>query len=247
MNRDNIAVQLYTVRSLTERDMVGTLHRLAEIGYRAVELAGYGNSDAAAIAATLGELGLRAPAAHVGLQLWQNNFSGTLAELRLLGCEYAVVPFVGEEYRTSEGVHRLIEELNHLGEQLRGSGIRAAYHNHAFEFEPLDGSTMWEQIAAGTDPELVDLELDLFWVEVGNADTLALLEQYAGRMPLVHVKDRVPGDEIGFAPAGEGTLDWKQLLPAAERAGARWFIVEQDVSRDPLLDVTTALRYLEQF
>jgi len=247
MNRDIIAVQLYTVRSLTKRDMLGTLRSLSDIGYRAVELAGYGNSDARSIAATLQELGMRTPSAHVALQLWANDFDGTLADLQLLGCDYAVVPFAGEEYRSAEGVRRLAGELNRLGERLRGSGIRAAYHNHAFEFEPLDGSTMYQQLAAGTDPELVDLELDLFWVEVGGADTRALLEQYAGRVPLVHVKDREPGDEVGFAPAGEGTLDWQQLLPAAERAGARWFIVEQDVSRDPLADVTTAFRYLERF
>jgi sugar phosphate isomerase/epimerase len=247
MNRDNIAVQLYTVRSLTEGDMLGTLRNLAGVGYRAVELAGYGNSDASTIAATLEELGMRAPAAHVGLQLWANDFDGTLADLKRLGCEYAVVPYAGDEYRTAEGARRLVDELNRLGERLRGSGIRAAYHNHDFEFKPLDGSTMYEQIASGTDPVLVDLELDLFWVDVAGADTRALLEQNAGRFPLVHVKDRKPDQQPQFAPAGEGTINWRELLPAAERAGARWYIVEQDVSADPLRDVTTGFRYLEQF
>lgn len=247
MNRDNIAVQLYTVRSLTENDMLGTLRKLAALGYSAVELAGYGNSDAASIATTLGELGMRAPSAHVALQLWANDFDGTLADLQRLGIQYAVVPYAGDEYRSADGVRRLVDELNQLGERLRGSGIRAAYHNHDFEFKPLDGGTMYQQLANNTDPELVDLELDLFWVDVAGVDTTALLEQYAGRFPLVHVKDRKPDQEVQFAPAGEGTIDWRQLLPAAERAGARWYIVEQDISRDPLRDVETGLRYLEAF
>ena len=109
MNRDKIAVQLYTVRDLTARDMLGTLRKLADLGFRAVEPAGFGNSNAGEVAATLQELGMQAPSAHVALQLWENDFDGTLADLQRLGCQYAVVPYAGEEYRTNEGVRRLIE------------------------------------------------------------------------------------------------------------------------------------------
>ncbi|HEX6291917.1 MAG TPA: sugar phosphate isomerase/epimerase [Herpetosiphonaceae bacterium] len=240
MKIDQVAVQLYTLRDLTASDMLGTLRQLAQIGYRAVELAGYGNTTPQAIRAELDTLGMRAAAAHVRLdQLEQAD--GAVEALKTIGCEYVVVPWVGEEHRGSVAqVRELAEQLNRTARRLAQHGLRLAYHNHQFEFAPLDGTTMWDLLVAETDPALVDFELDVYWAAYADQDPLALIERHGARLPLLHLKDRA-ADEERDAPVGQGTLPWEPILAASR---ARWYIVEQDHPRAPLADVAHSLRYL---
>lgn len=242
MRIDQIALQLYTLRAETANDMPGALRRVAAMGYTAVELAGYGNSDAQAVGDLLGELGVSVCAAHVGLDRLEGDFEQAVAELRALGCDRAVVPGVRPELR--EDGAALAARLNRLAEALRAEGVRLAYHNHDFEFAPREGGSFWEQLVAGTDPGLVALELDIFWAEVAGVSPAELLARHAGRVALVHLKDRAAPDERRDAPVGAGVLPWPELISAAEAAGARWFIVEQDHPQSPLADVEQSLAYL---
>lgn len=246
MRKDQIALQLYTVREHTAKDMLGTLRTLARMGYPSVELAGYGNATPKDIRAVLDETGMRAVSAHVGLQLWQNQPQQVIDDMHTLGCEYAVVPFVGEEYRGSvAAVQRLAEQLNQFATTCQSAGLRFGYHNHAFEFAPLDGTTMWQVLADNTDPALVNLELDVYWAYFAGADPLAVIRQYAARLPLIHVKD-MDKDARRDAPAGAGRMPWNEIIAASDAAGAAYYIVEQDTPDDPLADVEKSLRYLEQ-
>lgn len=245
MNIDQVAVQLYTLRELTAQDMLGTLRQLAAIGYRAVELAGYGNSAPQDIRATLDDVGVRAVAAHVGLQQLQQDPDTVLADLHILGCDYLVVPWVSEEYRGSrEQVLSLAQQLNEWGRRVSAHGLRLGYHNHQFEFAPLDGSTMWEILAAATDPALIDLELDVFWAVEGGFDPLDLLQRYGQRLSLLHLKDRSREPGGTDAPVGTGSLPWQQILAAADTAGTKWYIVEQDHPGNPLDDVRRSFEQL---
>lgn len=247
MNRDQIALQLYTVREFTAQDMLDTLRVLAQQGYRAFEFAGLGGVPAETIRATLDEQRLRAIGAHVSLSLLATQPEQALAELQTLGCNYAVVPSIPpEQRRSSDQVRALATQLNRLGELCQSYGLRLAYHNHAFEFEPLDGTgaTMFELLTAETDPALVSLELDVYWVEHAGRDPVALLGQQRGRVPLLHVKDMQADETRADAPVGEGTLRWPEILAAAETAGTQWYIVEQDHPRDALNDVQRSLRNL---
>lgn len=246
MDNNQIALQLYTVREQTQRDMLGTLRALADMGYRAFEFAGYAGVPTSEIRPVLDDLGLRAVADHVGLARWDEDTAGVFRDLHTLGCSYAVVPWAGEEFRTSDGIGRLAERLNALGAQCRDEGLRFAYHNHGFEFTPVDGTTMWDQLIAATDPALVALELDIYWARFAGADPLALIEQFAGRMPLLHVKDMAGDVSRRDVPVGDGVLPWDRLLPAGRAAGAEWYIVEQDHPQDPLADVERSLRNLEK-
>jgi sugar phosphate isomerase/epimerase len=242
MKTEHIAVQLYTLRELTAKDMLGTLRQLAEIGYRAVEFAGYGDATPATIRATLDELGMRGIAAHIRLDQLEQNGNEVAEQMQALGCEYVVVPWIGEEHRGNvEQVRALAERLNRAGQRLAEQGLRLGYHNHQFEFAPLDGTTMWELLVAETDPALVDFELDVYWAAFAERDPIPLIEQHNARLPLLHLKDRATDDRPD-APLGDGTLPWEQILAASQ---ARWHIVEQDHPRDPLEDVTRSLRYLE--
>lgn len=242
-----IALQLYTVRERTSQDFIGTLRQLAEMGYRAVEFAGYGNNSVQDLRSALDEYGLEAISAHVPFSHMENNTQQALQELQTLGCRHAVVPGIPQDRRsTADQVRELAETFNQLGQMCKEQGLQFGYHNHAHEFEPLDGSNMFEMIAEGTDPNLVNLELDLFWAQYGGVDPIALLQRYAGRMPLLHFKDMQNDAERSDAPVGEGILPYEQYITAARDAGSDVFIVEQDYPQNPMEDVRTSLRNLER-
>jgi sugar phosphate isomerase/epimerase len=239
------ALQLYTVRELAERDMLGTLTLVAGMGYRAIEFAGYGGVGLGRLRSTLDEVGLRALGSHIPLAHWNERGDHILEELHTLGCSYAVAPSPPVGLRMDlQGAWDLAAMLNGCGERCRAAGLRFAYHNHAGDFAPTGKGSFWEVVASRTDRELVEFEVDLYWTEYAGVDAARLLERHAGRVPLVHVKDMAEGPGREDRPVGEGTLPWGRLLPAAERAGTTAYIVEQDEAADPLRDSATSLRNL---
>jgi sugar phosphate isomerase/epimerase len=246
MRADQIALQLYSVRDETASDMLGTLRKLADMGFRAVELAGYGNSSAQEVRAALDDLGMRAMAAHVGMDKFETSASQTFDELKMLGVDYAVVPSIPRDRRADvAGARRIGEQFNSLAEQARAVGMGFAYHNHDFEFAPLDGTDFYETLLGSTDPDLVKLELDVYWALFAGRDPVDLIKRNAGRVSLLHVKDMVQGEDRDMAVPGEGILDWRQVLDIADAAGTEWYIIEHDRPTDPLNDVERGLRYLE--
>ena len=250
MRRDQIALQLYTVRDLARVDLPGTLRKVAEIGYPAVEFAGLHGHSAKHIRAVLDEVGMTAPAAHVPYARLQADAFAVFADLTTLGAHYAIVPWIGEEHRTGDAARRFVGTLNGLGERAKAAGLKLGYHNHDFEFAPLDGSsgsggTMWDLILAETDPALVALELDLYWVEYGGGDTMALINAAPERYELLHVKDMTgEGDARKDAPIGAGSLDLAAIAGGSD--ATTWYVVEQDTPADPLADVATSLAGMER-
>jgi sugar phosphate isomerase/epimerase len=247
MRRNQISLQLYTVREETARDMPGTLRKVSEIGYPAVEFAGYGDLAPQDLKTILDDLGLRASGAHVPPGSFETDLGAVLAGMHTLDCAHAVVPMVPPERRKDAAtVASLAEDLNRWGEQCRSEGVTLSYHNHDFEFAPMGGSTMWDVLVRETDPRLVHLELDLYWIKYGGADPENVLRDVADRVSLVHLKDMAPDDTLSDLPVGQGTLPWSSLLEAADAAGAQWYIAEQDNPGDPLEDVKTSLQHLHQ-
>ncbi len=245
MHRDQISLQLYTVREHTAEDMVSTLRSLAEMGYTAVEFAGYGGLSPEDLRPVLDDLGLRASGAHVPLGSWEDDPERVIADMNTLGCAHAVVPIVPPERREPASVARLAEGFNRWGGLCRSGGVTFSYHNHDFEFAPSDGTTMWELLVRETDPDLVHLELDLYWVRYGGADPETVLRDLADRISLVHLKDMAADERRSDLPVGEGTMPWPQLLRAADEAGVEWFVAEQDNPRDALEDARSSLRHLQ--
>lgn len=246
MNADQIALQLYTVRDAASSDMLDTLRALAQMGYRAVETAGFGNATPQTVRATLDELGMRAISAHTAFDRLRNDTDRTLDEIATLGCPFVVVPFLAPDLRASvDTVREVAQQLNRIGERCRDAGIQLGYHNHAFEFEALDGTTMWDVLTAETDPSLVVFELDVFWAQVGGRDPIATIQQLGNRAAMLHLKDMQQADPPTDAPVGDGIIAWPPILDAGAAAGAQWYIVEQDHPRQPLPDVERSLRNLE--
>jgi len=245
MRRDQISLQLYTVREETARDMPGTLRRISEIGYPAVELAGYGGLSKGDLGNVLDDLGLRVSGAHVPYNSWARDPETVCADMHTLNCAHAIVPMAPPEHRRDEAsVRRFAENLNRWGESCRTEGLTLSYHNHDFEFAPLGGSTMWDVLVRETDPELVSFELDLYWIKYGGADPETVLRDVGDRVSLVHLKDMAPDDTHSDLPVGEGTMPWTGLLEAADAVAVQWYIAEQDNPRDALEDVRISLKNL---
>jgi len=247
MRADQIALQMYTVRDRTATDFAGTLRQVAEMGYKAIELAGYGGLSTTELKRALDDCGLRAMAAHVGYAQFEERAEGVIAELKGLGCDFAVVPSLPQEYRTDEGLLRqAAANFNRWGAVARDAGLRFGYHNHAFEFATLGVGTAYDIIVGETDPALVALELDLFWAQYGGVDAVALTRKLGSRAPLLHVKDMAPGEQRADTPVGTGILPWADIMAAGKEIGAEWYIVEQDNPNDSIEDVRTSLRNLER-
>jgi sugar phosphate isomerase/epimerase len=247
MRRGQIALQLYTVRELATRDMIGTLRQLAEMGYGAVEFAGFGGVPPDELRAVLDELGMRAASAHVPLGDWTDDPGRVLADLDVLGCRHAAVPIMAPEHRESEEtVARFAEDLNGIAAVCEVAGIGLSYHNHDFEFARLGDATLWEVLVRETDPRLVGLEVDVYWARYAGVDPEGLLRDVADRVSVLHLKDMAPDEERSDAPVGEGTMPWDRLLAAGDAAGVEWYVVEQDHPNDPMQDVRRSLENLER-
>ena len=245
MRLDQIALQLYTVRKLAAADLAGSLRAVAAAGYRSVELAGLPETAPGALARLLDEAGLQAVASHEGIQLLREDPAAVADRLATVGCPRIIVPWMPEEdRRTVDDVRRFAAELGALARFFADRGIRLGYHNHAFEFAPLEGTTIWDVLLAEL-PAGVEIELDVYWASVGGRDPVAEIRAIADRVRLLHMKDRAPGPEPRDVPAGEGILAFPQIVEAGRAAGVECYVVEQDDAHDPLAEIAIAARYLE--
>ncbi|MBB6053503.1 sugar phosphate isomerase/epimerase family protein [Armatimonas rosea] len=227
-----ICLQMYTVRDDAQRDLAGTLATVASLGYAGVELAGYSGKTAQEYKALLDSHGLRAIGAHVGVDQVTGKIDQTIEEAKLFGYNYVIVPWIGKPYTESlEGYRTLGAELSAVAEQYTAAGLTLCYHNHAFEFDLLEGDKTGLDVLFESAPR-VQAELDTFWIKKGCQDIPEYLTRLSGRVPLVHLKDM--DAEGNFAPVGTGTVDYPALFAAAEAAGVAYYMVEQDSCQAPL-------------
>jgi sugar phosphate isomerase/epimerase len=244
-----VALQLYTVRDEAAKDFLGTLARVAAMGYAGVELAGMGGLSARRLREALDRLGLRCAGSHIGLERLRSELPAVLDENEALGNRYIVVPALPEAMRSREASYAAVTgELNAIGAACRERGMVLAYHNHAFEFQRFGGRYALEILYDGTDPALVKGEPDVYWMVYAGADPAAWLRNHPGRCPLVHLKDMAPGAERTFAEVGEGTIDFRPIFAAGATAGVEWYIVEQDRCARPALEsAALSLRHLKEW
>ena len=240
-----IGLQLYTVRHELEKDFEGTIARVAATGYKEVELAGYFGRAPRELRALLDHHGLSAPSAHVSLA--PDQWRAALDAAPIVGHRYLVIAWIPpEERRTLDDYKRAAERLNRAAEDAHAAGIRFAYHNHDFEFQPLEGRLPYDLLLASTDPTLVQLEMDLYWITKGGQDPLAYFARWPGRFPMVHVKDAGPPPERRIEDVGAGTIDFKKIFARADQAGIRHYFVEHDEPADPFASIRASYGYLER-
>ncbi|WP_067925121.1 sugar phosphate isomerase/epimerase family protein [Alicyclobacillus shizuokensis] len=247
-----VALQLYSVREPAAEDFVGTLRRVAEMGYQGVEFAGHGGLSAAELRAALDELGLTAVGSHISFDALDTRLAEEVAYQEALGSRYAVCPYLDPACRYNpsqpEAWQHTLAVLERAGRAFRDAGIQFGYHNHWFEFEEKVGNQwLFDALFAATDADLVCVELDTCWAERAGQSAIAYLARYAGRVPLIHLKDtrRAAGGEVQTVPLGDGDIQLRAVVEAADAAGVEWLIVEQDYSEsDPLSDVAKSMQWL---
>jgi len=233
MSQIPVALQLYTVRDETAKDFIGTLRRVAAMGYAGVEFAGYGDLPAAELKQVIADLGLQPASSHVGLEALEAGEA--LDYLNAIGCPFVAVPWMPQELRENmAGWKSVAKRMNAVGEKCKERGITLTYHNHDFEFQKFCNQYGLDILYRNSDPGLVQAELDLYWIKHGSADPVAYIKKYAGRVPLLHCKDMA--EDGSFAEVGNGTLDWPAIFAAATLAGTQWYIVEQDTCTRPTLE-----------
>lgn len=253
-----IGLQLFSVRDDMEADFKGTLEKVKEMGYDAVEFAGlYGNSPAQ-VKRLCEEIGLVPVSAHVPFAEMIADPDGVLDAYREIGCEQIVIPYLTEEYRPgSQGFDTLIQWAKMLGALCMERGMKLAYHNHDFEFTKIGGEYALDILYQEVSPDFLQAQLDTCWVFIGGEDPIKYVNKYAGREYTVHLKDfwasqevikghkceklyqligiddakqvqAEEGQHFCLRPLGYGVQNIPGIVEAAEASGARWIIVEQD-------------------
>jgi len=244
MRQDQIAVQLYTLRELAATDLPGMLRAVSGAGYKAVELAGLPAIEAQALRDLLDAEGLRPMASHESLENLRRDLAGILDRMAVLGCPRIVVPWLPDAERsTADAVRTLARELGRLSSASADRGIRLGYHNHAFEFAPLDGTTVWQVLLDELPPSL-DLELDVYWAAIGGRDPAELIRGLDERLRLLHMKDLSSDPDRADVTPGDGVLPWPEIVAAGTERGVEWYVVEEDNPRDAVAEITRGLTYL---
>ncbi len=244
-----IGLQLYTVRNEMEKDFEGSLAKVAQIGYKEVEFAGYFGRTPQQVKEILKKNRLKTPSSHIGLNLFEQDLPKTLETGRILGQEYLVCPSLPEPRRkTADDFKKLAELFNRLGAECKKAGMGFAYHNHNFEFQPIEGQMPYDLLLQNTDPKLVQMEMDLYWVVKAGQDPVQFFEKHPGRFALVHVKDMDTTPQKGFAEVGRGNMDFKRIFGASKKAGIKHYIVEQDrTPGNPFDSIKISWDYLSKF
>ena len=217
-------------------DVTATLQAVAGIGYREVEFAGYFGHSAKAIRELLGHYGLASPSTHVNGEVVREDASAFVDNAAEIGHDYVTIAWIQEENRQSiADYQRWAEVANRLGEACRQNGMRAAYHNHDFEFQAIGGVMPFDVLLNETDPALLDFELDFFWVRKAGQDIRKVLAMAPERMTLAHIKDM---DTSGnMVDVGDGSIDFADILADPVAAAIRHCFVEHDAPPDPFRSV----------
>ncbi|MFD2569597.1 sugar phosphate isomerase/epimerase family protein [Spirosoma soli] len=245
-----VGLQLYTLREAMAKDPDGTLKKVADIGYKEVESFGYSDGKFFGktpkdYAALLKNLGLTTPSGHyttgnvvvTGKGTLKNDWKRAVDDAASIGQKYMVCAYLFPPERTKLDDYKQFADLfNKSAEVCKAAGIQFAYHNHDFEFKELEGQIPYDILTKGTDPKLVQLELDLYWATIAGQDPVELFKKHPGRFPLWHVKDIAKTPEREFAEVGTGSIDFQRIFDAKKTAGMTHYFVEQDVCKRPPLE-----------
>jgi sugar phosphate isomerase/epimerase len=238
----NISIQLYTIRDQLAEDFEGSLRSLAKTGYQWVEPFHqiYEGRTPEEFRTLLASLNLKISGSHVNISLLKERGPEIIAYLTAAGCPHLVCSRA--DYSSENDVYETAAFFNDISRKARDAGMAFSYHNHGHEFVQYNGTYILDLLLENTDPDIVGLELDVYWAAKSGIDPAAYQEKWKERSTLLHCKDMDGGPEKDFAAIGEGVLDFPAIFKAASKV--RWFVVEQDRSDDPFRSAETSFRAL---
>ena len=254
-----IGIQLYTLRDELPKDVRGVITKIADAGYKQVETfgfdkkTGYWGLNSNQFSALLKQHGLTTPSGHYDCNSFfrdgsMDDLNAYIEVAHKTGQQYIIVPSLNESLiRTKDDFKRVAENMNKLGQILGKQGLKAGYHNHNFEWKPVDGTTFYDTLLANTDPALVHMEMDIYWVVRAGQNPGEIFKKHKGRFALVHVKDRDKTNPNITTEVGKGDIDFKTIIPQAKAAGVKYFIMEQEnfTNIDPFTSIAESARYMK--
>lgn len=258
-----IALQLYSIRDVLYGDLRGSLEQVRDMGYDGVELPGLNGIDPEEIKRVLTKVGLQVMSSHVPVpELLDEN---RLQDYKRVGCQYVAIPWM--DFENANKAEENFALISTIADKVHNAGMMLLYHNHNFEFKKLNGEYILDRIYESVPANKLQLQLDTCWAKFAGVDPSAYLRKYAGRAPLVHLKDFVKGEsnenpfeligkveekkqtDFRFVPVGHGCQDMPELLRVSVEVGAKWVIVEQDKSDErPTMEAARlSVEYLHSF
>lgn len=260
-----IGLQLYTVRDAMAANPAAALAKVAQVGFNSVEGATYTGDekfygmDAKAFKQVLKQNGLVMLSSHYRLGEEQTNGKDTMGTMlhdwdkavddaAEVGLKYMVCAYLSDPERGNlDHYKKLADDFNKAGERCKKAGIQFCYHNHDFEFKQQDGKYPYETLLTNTDKDLVKMEMDLYWVTKAKQDPIKLINENPGRFPLFHVKDMDKTPAASFTEVGNGIIDFKTIFKHADKAGMKYFFVEQDKTPgDPFNSISQSFNYIKK-
>ncbi|MES2375720.1 MAG: TIM barrel protein [Bacteroidota bacterium] len=260
-----IGLQLYTVRDAMAANPAAALAKVAQVGFNSLEGATYTGDEKfygmnpKAFKQVLKQNGLVMLSSHYRLGEEQTNGKDTMGTMlhdwdkavddaAEVGLKYMVCAYLSDPERGNlDHYKKLADDFNRAGERCKQAGIQFCYHNHDFEFKQQDGKYPYETLLANTDKNLVKMEMDLYWVTKAKQDPIKLINDNPGRFPLFHVKDMDKTPVGSFTEVGNGIIDFKSIFKHADKAGMKYFFVEQDKTPgDPFNSITQSFNYIKK-
>ena len=258
-----IGLALYTVRDQLRQDFKGTLAQVGAIGYQEVEISPFPKMDPSELKQMVAAAGLKAPSGHTDAQHLKGDVAPLIDTFKAAGLQYMICSFPATRPGAAEPLVRtpgshfdptfseddykwMADVFNQTGEKCQKVGIQFGYHCHNLDFKVFDGRPALDMLLATTDPKLVQLEMDCYWVLRAGKDPVDYLKRYPGRIPILHIKDMKPdltptlsiteGGGDGFTEVGRGWIDWKHIFQAAPEGGVKHYFVEQDKCAVPPME-----------
>lgn len=265
---NTLGLQLYTVRDQIKSDPVETLRAIKAHGYHQVEL--MDTNTIPSLMPIIKDIGLVAKSSFINWSIitgrWDlrdeaervdYGFEKVVEDAHKAGLTHLVFGYMNKgERETVDDYRRVADLLNKAGEQCHQANIQLCYHNHSFEFEPMEGTTGYEVLIESLDHSAVKFELDVFWSSLGGVEPVGLMNRLGDRIELIHLKDKLAGTPViydegtvpkdAFQELGNGIVDLIGVMDAAKKIGVTYCMVEQDQSPNPIESVGTSLRYVEK-
>ncbi len=244
--------QLFTVREFTKtiEGVADALKKSREIGYKGVQVSGFGDVNPGDVAHLAEDNGLTIAATHFGWNEFLGDLDRVIETHQLWDCCHAAIGGLPKEYLSLDGLDRFVFELSPIAEKLNSAGISFSYHNHSHELIRYDGHTWLERLYKQAPSEILKAELDVYWLVAGGSDPIQWILDLGDRQPGIHFKDmQVDRDRIQrFAEVGEGNLNWPKIIDACRQVGVEWAFVEQDqcYGKDPFECLAISYRHMQE-
>lgn len=234
-----LGAQMYTLRNYcqNEKDLGYSLEKIAEIGYKTVQISGIGPIPPAKVRALCDAAGLQIVITHTSPDRMLVDIDSVIEDHNIMECKYIGIGSMPERYRRQEWFHRFAEDFQPIAERVKAAGKLLMYHNHDFEFEKYNGEYILQSLANDFKQDEMGFTLDTYWVHAAGCDVVSWIEKLTGRLPCIHLKDmEVFAGKPLMAPVMEGNLDFPKIIKAFEHAGTKFMFVEQDVCRQSPFD-----------